>query len=128
MIPALVKKSVAVALTASLATLYYLADPSASAWFPKCPLHMLTGLECAGCGSQRAIHALLHADIAEAWHHNPLLLLLLPYLALLAFTEIRPATGESGPGARITKVIHHPAMTWTIVTAIVAWSVVRNIR
>ena len=64
--------------------LYTAIDPESSVFFPKCPFHMLTGLECPGCGSQRAIHSLLNGDIAAAIHYNLLIVLSIPYLLLLA--------------------------------------------
>lgn len=42
--------------------------------FPRCLFHALTGLWCPGCGTTRALHALLHGDIAGALAMNPLLL------------------------------------------------------
>ncbi|WP_380906181.1 DUF2752 domain-containing protein [Sphingobacterium suaedae] len=62
--------------------IYYTFDPSAHGWFPRCPMKALTGLECPGCGSQRAIHALLHGDVRRAFQHNALLLPFIPYLAI----------------------------------------------
>ena len=48
---------------------YFYFDPS-DHFFPRCPFLSMTGLECPGCGSQRAIHALLHGDLAAVWHYN----------------------------------------------------------
>jgi len=47
-------------------------DPATSGIFPPCPIRYLTGLYCPGCGSLRAMHALLHGELARAWAMNPL--------------------------------------------------------
>jgi hypothetical protein len=51
--------------------LYGLLDPE-QYFFPKCPFLTLTGLKCPGCGSQRAIHQLLHGNIGASFQFNPL--------------------------------------------------------
>jgi hypothetical protein len=64
---------------------YYLNDPEVSqegTVFAVCPFHHITGLHCPGCGSQRAIHDLLHLRIFEAIKHN--LIILIVILVLLA--------------------------------------------
>ena len=68
-----------------LATVYYIYDPSASVGvkFPKCPFLVLTGYKCPGCGSQRAIHALLNLRFADVIHYNALFVPAIPYLILL---------------------------------------------
>ena len=80
----------------ALIIIYYRVSPTSSAFFPKCAFLLLTGLKCPGCGSQRAVHALLHADLASAFAHNALLVLSLPYLALLIgvriYTYFHPAS------------------------------------
>lgn len=68
--------------------IYSHIHPSSSPLFPKCPFLMLTGMKCPGCGSQRALHALLHADIKTAFSYNPLLLLSIPYVILLVGVRI----------------------------------------
>ena len=68
-----------------------LADPSASAWFPRCLFHELTGLYCPGCGVQRALHALVHGRVADALGFNALATLSLPWMGLAA---ARWATGR----------------------------------
>ena len=45
-------------------------DPSTSAIFPPCPTNALTKLHCPGCGTLRAMHALLHGDVKEALSQN----------------------------------------------------------
>lgn len=73
-----------------LAVLYYRFDPARHSFFPACPFRWLTGYACAGCGSQRAVHQLLHGHLANAWHLNPLLVLMLPYLVLGFFLDYGP--------------------------------------
>jgi hypothetical protein len=62
-------------------------DPAISRLFPPCPIHWCTGLYCPGCGSLRAMHLLLHGNLMGAMKMNPLLVISLPFLALLV---IRP--------------------------------------
>ena len=63
-----------------LTALYYSGsscsiDPEYSAFIPKCPFRWFTGLDCPACGSQRAIHQLLHLNIKGAFGYNPFLIL-----------------------------------------------------
>jgi hypothetical protein len=68
-------------------------DPATSGIFPPCPIRYLTGLYCPGCGSLRAMHALLHGELARAWAMNPLMIVMLPFvtygLASAALLELR---------------------------------------
>ena len=67
--------------------LYYVFNPSSDSWFFKCPFHLLTGLQCPGCGSQRAIHCLLHGDLMGALHFNAFIIVIIPFLTLMAVGE-----------------------------------------
>lgn len=86
------KKMLLVATIAALSIFFiyilYKYNPSTSGFYPPCPTKYLLGIECPGCGSLRASHALLHGRIAEAWHLNPMLLLTIPFILLLLFTGI----------------------------------------
>ncbi len=97
-------------------------NPADNGFFPKCPFLALTGLKCPGCGSQRAIHALLHADIGAAFRHNALLTASLPAVALLLFAEARrtalPRLYAWLNGVRIIEACF---------TVIILWWVARNI-
>ena len=61
---------------------FYTFDPAEQALFPRCPFLLLTGYECPGCGSQRAIHSLLHAQFRAAFRYNALMLVAIPYVLL----------------------------------------------
>lgn len=69
---------VALLLTAGI-LFFYVFDPETHSFFPRCPFLVATGYECPGCGSQRAIHRLLHADFRGAFAQNALMLFLVPY-------------------------------------------------
>lgn len=64
-----------------LGLIYFFLDPSVYP-MPRCPFYVLTGYLCPGCGSQRALHALLHLNFEQAFTFNPLMVLSLPYVML----------------------------------------------
>ncbi len=59
-------------------------DPNApNSRFPPCLFRTFTGFHCIGCGLTRALHALVHGDIAGAFAMNPLAMLTLPLVPLM---------------------------------------------
>jgi hypothetical protein len=74
-------------LLAAALFVFYTFDPAAQAFFPKCPFLLVSGYECPGCGSQRAIHSLLHLRIGAALRYNALMLPALPYIFLGVYIE-----------------------------------------
>ena len=110
--------------SACVAMPLYLADPSKAGFFPRCPIHALTGLYCAGCGTTRALHALLHCNMSAAIRFNPLSVLLLPVLSyyFLSFTRevfrTKPLPDPLGARRSIRLLIG----------LVVAFSIMRNIR
>ena len=56
-------------------------NPATSAIYPPCPFRVLTGLQCPGCGSLRALHQLLHGHLLGALRLNPMMVIALPFLA-----------------------------------------------
>lgn len=63
---------------AALLWLVWRFEPGGQFFFPRCWLYQTTGWQCSGCGATRALHAVLHGDIAAAWRLNPLVLFFLP--------------------------------------------------
>lgn len=55
-------------------------DPHQPGHYPVCPFWAVTGWYCPGCGSLRAVHALVHGDLATAWQRNPLAVVAAPVL------------------------------------------------
>ncbi|WP_045726693.1 DUF2752 domain-containing protein [Xanthomonas sp. GPE 39] len=81
-------------------------DPNAPGHpLPACPFHRLTGLYCPGCGSTRCLHALVHLDLAHAWASNPLLVVALPLVALMA---LNAAGLRLRPLAPLMKILADP--------------------
>lgn len=64
---------------------------AAVAWQPGCPVRDLTGLKCPGCGSGRALAALLRGSVTEAFYWNAVLLPLVAGLAISAWRKPWPA-------------------------------------
>lgn len=60
--------------------LYARFSPEEYRFFPKCPVYLLTGYQCPGCGSQRAFYHLFHGNFITAFRYNPLMMLLIPYI------------------------------------------------
>ncbi len=81
--------------------IYYQFNPESYSFFPQCPFHYLTGLDCPGCGSQRAVFCLLHGDITGAIHQNLLLVASLPLLAIHA-------------GYHVTSLIYDRKYKWAL--------------
>ena len=105
------------------AVIYGLLDPGRHNLFPKCPFLMLTGgLRCPGCGSQRAVHALLHLEFKEAFLYNPMVVISIPFLLLLALAAI---TKDSNP--KLYDRVNSSLLTKIMLVIILGWWVFRNI-
>ena len=89
---------------------------------PKCMFYVVTGWECPGCGSQRAVHALLHGDIADAFRANAMLLVMIPLLIVLAILEL-----FGNRRSALYRRLHHPALILAIAVVTILWGVVRNL-
>lgn len=84
----------------------------------------MTGLDCAGCGSQRAIHELLHFNFVKAFQHNPLLIFFIPYiLAGLVFNF--EAVKMRFPKTR--KFLFGEKAIYIVLVVIILFSIFRNI-
>lgn len=101
--------------------IYYFFNPEEHI-FPQCLFYRLTGWQCAGCGSQRMIHALLHGDIVAAWHYNAMILLASPILISMLVANL-----FKHKIPRFHKFIYSPWVVWTLVGSIMVWWILRNI-
>jgi hypothetical protein len=94
------------------AAILYRFDPETVHFFPRCVFHELTGLQCPGCGTTRALHHLLHGDLAGALHFNAMLFVVAPFAAIASASR-RFAT--------------HPITGWSAVIVTIVWWVGRNV-
>mgnify|MGYP001161896844 FL=1 len=105
-----------------LVAVYYFYDPSKNIAVPKCVFLLLTGYKCPGCGSQRAISHLLHFNVGAAFKENMLLVLSIPLVVLLIYTELVRKTKS----AFYLKVNSKKLIVGYFIV-VVLWSVLRNV-
>lgn len=107
-----------------LLTLYWV-DPSDHLWIPKCPTKLLFGIDCPGCGCQRAIHAFMHGNIKDAFNYNPFIVFALPYaLTAVGYKYIKNKHIRN----RIGAVVESKFMTYTYIITFSLWFIIRNLN
>jgi hypothetical protein len=104
--------------------LLLLRDPALpGGYIPPCPVFVLTGLYCPGCGTARALHSLLHADLPAALGYNPLLVVALPFIvAVLGAYALRWTRGTPLPAFVTSRAVGLAAL-W----AVALYAILRNI-
>lgn len=105
-------------LAAAMAVLFFF-DPARGGFYPRCMFHTLTGLQCPGCGSLRALHALLHGQVRRAIAFNPLLFVGAFFGAYLL---LRKRLKPTGPDPMANRLVW-----WGAPIFIVLFWIVRNL-
>ncbi len=75
-------------LIATVVFIGYLAISPEGAPPLRCPFKMMTGLDCPGCGSQRACQALINGNFSAAWGYNPATIVGLPLILFFGVVEM----------------------------------------
>ena len=101
----------------------YARDPADGGIYPPCPFRAITGLDCPGCGTGRALHRVLHGRIDEAFVLNPFAMVALPVVAAALFL----AAWRSLGGRRLPSVQFPPWTGWAVTAFVVAFWVLRNL-
>lgn len=78
-------------------------DPAQPGRYPACPILAVTGLYCPGCGGLRAVHALAHGDVAQAWDLNALLILAIPLAVAAYLLWVRARLRGALPGQPVPR-------------------------
>jgi hypothetical protein len=98
------------------------ADPNEPGHYPTCPFLALTGLQCPGCGTLRAVRALLHGDLLAAASLNLLTVALLPVLAWGWVGWLQHRRGRRARPPAIPT-----AAAWALVVVVPAFWLLRNL-
>ena len=101
----------------------YAFDPRNPGIYPVCPFLFLTGCYCPGCGTLRALHRLLHGDIATALGYNPLAVLSLPFIVYSYASGAMRAFRLPAP----RPVFVHSRWIWALLAGILAFWTLRNL-
>ena len=103
------------------ALILFFCDPVRVPVYPHCLFHQATGLDCPGCGSLRAMHALLHGHFAAALRFNAFVVLSLPLFAWLGFDFCRRKKIQE-PALQL-----RPVWLWLYLTAFATFGIVRDL-
>jgi hypothetical protein len=107
-----------------LAATGYLAvfDPNRPGHYPGCPIRLLTGYYCPGCGGLRALHDLIHGQLYAALSSNLLVVLAVPVAVLVWLDWTRNRLSGSGSRVRV------PAWSaWSLLVGVLAFGLARNL-
>lgn len=105
----------------AVVVVYGMFDPSTHP-FPRCVFKLVTGWDCPGCGSQRALHSLLSGRVGEAWAFNPYVFFAVPAAAFFGIVESFQA--------RCPKLHHaviRPATYYALILLTIIWTIARNL-
>lgn len=106
----------------ALAALLFVRPASAAA--APCWFHVLTGLHCPGCGSGRALTALLRGELAAALSYNFLFVMALPFLAYYLVKVYIRVVFHRDP---LPFFSFSRGAGWTVTGVILAFWILRNI-
>ncbi|WP_406156494.1 DUF2752 domain-containing protein [Streptomyces sp. NBC_00882] len=97
-------------------------DPNQPGHYPVCPLYLITGLYCPGCGGLRSAHAFIHGDFLAAFQDNAMAVVgYLGFAVLWTVWVVRTARG------RPLRLGLGPVHLWTLGTLLLVFTVVRNL-
>lgn len=106
-----------------VAVLFFVLDPVKNALFPKCMFHSLTGAYCPGCGSQRALHSLLHLDFAGVISYN---FLFLPAALLILYHYLHPLLNRLF-NWKLPNIFYMKNAPWVILAVVILFWIARNL-
>ena len=97
-------------------------DPRRYHFYPTCVFHQATGMLCAGCGSLRALHQLLHGHFASAFRFNPLLIIAMPFAGWLGARWVWCKANDQPASPRF-----RPMWLWGLLVILIGFTLLRNL-
>ena len=120
---ALLYAGLAAGVGAVLLFLFFRFNPNEHPFFPQCAFHTVSGLECPGCGGQRALHQLLHGNLGLALRQNALVILLLPVAGWYLFRFVM----QKSTGRTLPSPFSHHLWPWILCVIVISFGIVRNL-
>ena len=111
------------ALVSGVVAALYLFSPYDSGLYATCPFKALTDLHCPGCGTLRGLYELTQGRLGTAFGLNPLMVLLLPFIAFSIIKSI--AAGILGRTER--RIFIPSAYIWSLLGGIILFWILRNL-
>lgn len=108
----------------SIVSLFYFWNPANNIIFPKCLFYSVTNLYCPGCGSQRAIHQILHGHILIGLKYN----YLIGFLVLVLCYQLYVFILQNYFHKNLKNLLHKPLATKLILVVVMLFWVLRNIN
>ena len=110
--------------TVTAAVAFFLPSNSVVFQWYTCPIRLVTGLPCPGCGSTRAWTTFLHGHVEAAMAENPFAVVLLVSLLLIGAWRLMSLVVSMIPRPNVGDLVFHPipksfAVVWII------WAVFR---
>lgn len=106
-----------------VAVLFFVLDPNKHELFPRCLFHSLTGAHCPGCGSQRALHSLLHFDIVGVVSYN---FLFLPAGLLILYHYVHPLLNHAFSW-KLPNLFYMKYTPWVVFIVVILFWIARNL-
>lgn len=107
-----------------LGIIYYFVSPMASGHPVQCPWRLLTGTLCPACGSQRALHALMHGHVLQALSYNYFFILSIPYAlaaVLVSWYNVNHSLDW------LKRWVFHRYTLYAYVGLFITWWIIRNV-
>jgi hypothetical protein len=106
-----------------IAVLFFILDPNEQVIFPRCIFYSLSGDYCPGCGSQRAIHNLLHLNFSGVVQNN---ILFLPAVLAIIYHYLYPTLNRLF-NWRLPNIFYMKNTPWIIFGIILLFWLLRNL-
>ena len=109
----------------ALSLLYFFHSATNTNFYPKCIFYEITGLYCPGCGSQRAVSALLHGQFLLAMHDNILMICCIPLLVYSAGIFVWNACHSQKKRQRF---FYSTLFVKSLLIVVIVFAILRNIH
>jgi hypothetical protein len=107
----------------AMAVLFYFLNPTEHVLFPRCLFNSITGYYCPGCGSQRAIHSLLHLDFAGVVSYN---FLFIPAFLFIFYHYLHPLLNKIF-NWRLPNIVYFKSTPWIVFGIVILFWIARNL-